>query len=299
MKPRLILSVCLAVCVSFLNCSVGQAQTALDIQFNFAPDADPTFAPLFENAAAVWEALLPSYQDGGQGFGFFGSDAGPVVVDAGVLAIDGGGGTLAQAAPTTGIVDNSGFFLAQSGILQFDSADINALTAQGSLQDIIIHELGHVLGFGTVWELNGVYDPATSSATSVGEYAGSFGLATYNQEFGLNENFIPIENNGGPGTADAHFDEEFFGVALNNNSTVAPGTRFGPNQAEILTGFFNASLGTTFSDTTLATFQDIGFNVDFAALEEFNNPSAVPEPGSVAALTMFGLIWMRRRRRSV
>jgi len=303
MMPRFALSCCIAVCL-LLPCSVSQAQTPLDIQFNFNPNADPTFTPLFQAAETFWETVLPSFQDGTDtvGFGPFAQQisAGPIIVDAGVFAIDGVGGTLAQAGPNSGFTDNSGFFLPDAGELEFDSADIATLAAQGNLQDIIIHELGHVLGFGTTWELNGVYDSDTSSATSVGQYTGDLGLAAYNAEFGLNESFIPIENDFGPGTADGHFDEEFFGVALNSNPTVAAGGRFGPNQSEILTGVFNPNIPATFSVTTLATFQDIGFNVDFEALELINNPppEAVPEPSSTAALAAIGLMWLRRRKRN-
>lgn len=278
-----------------------QAQQPVDIVINYT--GDPSFQPLFNNAETIWESILPSYKDGvltvGPGQGPGSQQAiGPLVIDAGVFDIDGVNGTLAQAGPTSGFQDDSGFVLAQTGQLEFDINDIDTLASAGNLQDIIVHELGHVLGFGTLWELNNVYNDTTSS-TSVGQYVGTKGVQVYNEEFGLNETFIPIENNGGEGTADGHFDEEFFGVALNGSTTVATGTRFGPNQGELLTGFFNSNVSTFISDTTAATFHDIGFNVDFDALAAVNGEVVVvvPEPSSAAVLLLsFGMLGCRRRR---
>ena len=36
-------------------------------------------------------------------------------------------------------------------IMQFDTADLATMEANGSLVDVITHEMGHVLGFGTIW----------------------------------------------------------------------------------------------------------------------------------------------------
>ena len=301
-----VLSLFLGISVLCSN-GIATAQTPVEIDIMFS--GDTSFQPLFDNAALIWESILPSYQDGTTGFGPFASPIGPIVVDAGVSAIDGPNGTLAFAGPSSGTTDNGGFFVTTEGDLQFDSADIDTLAADGNLQDIIVHELGHVLGFGTLWVANDVFD-GTSSDTSVGEYTGNFGVVTYNQEFGLDEAFVPIENNGGPGTANGHFDEEFFGVALNSDPTVdAPAGsssvqefRFGPNEGELLTGVFRPGVDLFLSDTTAATFQDIGFNVDFAAVEAFNNGdfdlAAVPEPSSASLLLLTLAAYGFRRRRS-
>ena len=36
-------------------------------------------------------------------------------------------------------------------MMQFDSADLASLEAQGQLVNVILHEMGHVLGLGTIW----------------------------------------------------------------------------------------------------------------------------------------------------
>ena len=35
--------------------------------------------------------------------------------------------------------------------MSFDTADLARMEADGSLTDVILHEMGHVLGFGTLW----------------------------------------------------------------------------------------------------------------------------------------------------
>ena len=36
--------------------------------------------------------------------------------------------------------------------MQFDSDDLAALAAAGDLLPVVLHEMGHVLGIGTIWE---------------------------------------------------------------------------------------------------------------------------------------------------
>ena len=43
----------------------------------------------------------------------------------------------------------SGSQLPVRGIMEFDSADLAALEASGQFENVILHEMGHVLGCGT------------------------------------------------------------------------------------------------------------------------------------------------------
>ena len=38
------------------------------------------------------------------------------------------------------------------GIMKFDTADLPNMEANGTLNDVILHEMGHVLGFGSIWD---------------------------------------------------------------------------------------------------------------------------------------------------
>jgi hypothetical protein len=49
------------------------------------------------------------------------------------------------------------------GIMLLDSADIGAMEANGTLYDVILHELGHVIGFATIWDDLGLITGAGGS----------------------------------------------------------------------------------------------------------------------------------------
>ena len=118
--------------------------------------------------------------------------------------------------------------------MEFDTADLNWLESNGSLLDVIVHEMAHVIGFGTLWEWNGVYTSGT------GQYTGPAGLAAYRAEFDPTAAFVPVELHGGPGTANGHWDEDWAG---------------GSNA--LMTGYLGS--GNFISDTTVQSFVDIGY----------------------------------------
>lgn len=70
-----------------------------------------------------------------------------VVVLARVDSVDGPGGVLAAAGPCVVRADG----MPAVGTLVVDRADLPRLVAQGKLVNVVKHELGHVLGIGTLW----------------------------------------------------------------------------------------------------------------------------------------------------
>ena len=88
-------------------------------------------------------------------------------------SIDGPGLILGQAGPC--YFRGSGSFpnLISIGIMTFDTFDLAALSAQGELNDVILHEMGHVLGFGTLWSN---FSLLNLSAT---QFSGANGLAAF------------------------------------------------------------------------------------------------------------------------
>lgn len=230
----------------------------------------------FGAAEATIEAMILSTDN--VGFG-------EIQISARGLAIDGVGNTLGSAGPTlTGAGVQTGHTLATRGIMLFDTADLAALENNGTLADVILHEMLHVIGFGTLWDANGLLTPSLA-LTTLGEYKGAAALAAYNAEFGLSESFVPVENNGEEGTANAHWDEEFFGVQRNGNTAVDGVLRFGPNSNELMTGYLGGS--TAISNTTRSAFTDLGYNV-----------VSVPEPTQIALCSLGIFILSQRRRRS-
>jgi hypothetical protein len=182
---------------------------------------------------------------------------GEVIDDVLILAqgqdIDGPGRILGQAGPTRLRPRNAGnaASLPAKGTMAFDTADLQDMEQRGTLNDVITHEMGHVLGIGPrVWALKGLLRGAgTADPTFTGR--------TAEVEYGRLRNGgprpVPVENMGGPGTADAHWREAIFGN-------------------ELMTGFV-ATPPNPLSRLTVASLQDLGYVVNLDAAEPYNLPN--------------------------
>jgi hypothetical protein len=122
-----------------------------------------------------------------------------LVINAQGVPIDGPGKILGQAGPTHIRPDGAGAaaHLPAKGVLSFDTDDLAKMESEGTLHDVIAHEMGHVLGLGTIWDLKSLLkDGSTANPTFIGEGA--------MEEFGLlrgdgGPRPVPVENTGGLG----------------------------------------------------------------------------------------------------
>lgn len=180
--------------------------------------------------------------------------------------IDGPGNILGQAGPTNlrPLAAGAAALLPAKGIMQFDTADLEQMEARGTLNDVITHEMGHVLAIGTVWNqkqlLTGV---GTSNPTFVGQTA----MQEYGQFRGDGVPIpVPVENTGGPGTINSHWRETVF-------------------RNELMTGFVGQAAGNPLSRLTVGSLQDVGYTVDLNAAEPYALPNllALAEEGLLVA----------------
>ncbi|GIW77051.1 MAG: hypothetical protein KatS3mg104_2114 [Phycisphaerae bacterium] len=128
----------------------GKLKHSFDIQINYLSEIAPSQARTIQRAVQRWEAVLVSDLPTVK------TDLGKVddlVIDVSVLSIDGGFGTLAQAEPTRFRSDS---LLPSRGVMEFDRDDLDRLESEGKLLDLVIHEMAHVLGFGTLWQAKGL-----------------------------------------------------------------------------------------------------------------------------------------------
>lgn len=154
-----------------------------------------------------------------------------IIIEVALVNIDGRGGILGSAGPR--YVRNSDN-LTLSGVMQFDVADLAFLDEIDLFEEVIVHEMGHVLGVGTLWNFKRSLraGPATNPYFT-GDKANVF----WNAEGGKFE--LPIENSGGPGTAGGHWRESI----LRN---------------ELMTGYLN--LGENpLSRITAGSMRDLGY----------------------------------------
>jgi len=151
----------------------------------------------FKNAADYFVTVITD--DIGGGGLYRGKIIDDLYVTAELKTIDGAGGILGQAGPTAVWTSND---LTAAGKMQFDSADATVYLGLGLWDDIVTHEMTHVLGFGSLWN----YD-SHSLVTSF-QYTGINAVNAYNNFFGVDVDFIPVESDGGSGTAGSHWDDQ-------------------------------------------------------------------------------------------
>ena len=129
-----------------------------------------------------------------------------------VDSIDGPGKVLGSAGPC--YIRNTSR-LPVFGIMRFDRADLTLMAQNGILGDVILHELGHVLGFPTIWS-DPQFDLLQDTATSDPYYSGAKGLSAFQLAGGtpVNGVGVPVENTGGEGTRLSHWREAVLATEL-------------------------------------------------------------------------------------
>jgi hypothetical protein len=228
--------------------ALSAAEAAYTISVRFLGGLSASQKAAFTAAANRWTAVItgalpPATVNGERLEG--------LVILAQGRAIDGPGRVLGQAGPTflrpnTGV----GRKLPIMGKMTFDSADLAAMEERGTLHDVITHEMGHVIGVGTIWsEFGLIADAGTHNPTFVG--------ANAQREYGALRGgaplVVPVENEGGPGTADGHWRDAVFGN-------------------ELMTGFV-ADAGNPLSRLTSASLADMGYGVDMAKADPYGLPA--------------------------
>ena len=262
--------------------AVCPAATIFDIVIDFGASTFTTSQQAaFTSAEATWESLITSYKTTTVPLNT------TLTINANNPVIDGAGGTLGSAGPSTGNSFGGSYLYALTGSMSFDSADVAALETAGTWEAVILHEMAHVIGIGTLWSSSGVGLPGYQElyVDGTGQYTGATGLAAYQQEFVGQESatFVPVELGGGGGTANGHWNEGDGGFATGI-------TRISDGQdmnLMLMSGWLNG--GSYISDTTLGSFEDMGYNTALVL-------NAVPEPSS-ALLMLAGFMGISLHRR--
>ena len=159
-------------------------------------------------------------------------------VSAELKTIDGTGGVLGQAGPTAVWISNE---LTATGQMEFDVADALTYLDRDLWNDIVTHEMMHVLGFGSLWNYGEkplVYDVPNRRQDD--QYLGQAGLTAYREAGHPDAQFIPVEADGGRGTAGSHWDEAALG-------------------SELMTGYINGS--NQLSKFSVMSLADLGYSV--------------------------------------
>jgi hypothetical protein len=167
--------------------------------------------------------------------------------------------------------------------MRFDIADLQSLETSGNLDEVILHEMGHVIGIGSLWE---DYSLLIGGGGSDPYFNGSAARAAWRvtaTHLGFAGNIVPVENSGGPGTRDSHWRES---LAAN----------------ELMTGFLNNGIN-PLSVFTIGSLRDMGYVVNDAVADPLDLfPSLRAAPAATVELRevpLAGDILVVRRGRFV
>ncbi len=224
-------------------------QSAFKIEVRFLGGLTETQEQAFQSAADRWSGVitgdLPTVHVDNE-------DIDDVLILARGDHIDGASNVLGQAGPTVLRPNSAGQYamLPAKGEMTFDTDDLLEMESSGTLIDVITHEMGHVLGIGTIWSRKKLLTGANSNNPT---FSGKLTKAEYGKMLGQKPTAVPVENIGGPGTRNSHWRESIFGN-------------------ELMSGFI-ATPNNPLSILTVASLEDLGYAVDRTKAEPYQLPT--------------------------
>ena len=222
------------------------------ITFNFTSDVPASVITASARAAERWSEIiigdLPSVTSATYGF----VDDLLINIQIGLLDDIEDGDTLANARPIAFRTDSGGLpYVAEVGI----SADE---VGNANLDDVLLHEFAHCMGFPN----SNAWRNYVANTTTPTEFTGPKAVSYYNSIFGNTATGVPIEQEGGDGTAYDHWTESIFGN-------------------EILTGFIGTS--NPISVITVGAYDDMGYDVDYSAADPYTPPTTTTTTTTTAS----------------
>jgi hypothetical protein len=278
-------SLFLATLVGALCCTAAASAVPFDITLvvsnpqSFTANQAAILIDAIADAEALWESKITGYQPGISQTGLY-------------ISVTGNTVGLASATVTSN-VNQAGYQLTKSGRILININEIeNFADWQGTgtevIDELIAHEIGHLLGIGSQWTNNNLYTFGT------GQYRGEAGIAAYQREFDAGATFVPVELAGSPGTANKHWDQlmrSSFQEGLPSDPfSISPllgiTDSFGRDLGlELMTGAIDPDYGEPFlSRTSVRSLRDLGFTV-------------VPEPSTAVLLFSAVLCALGRHKR--
>ena len=254
-----------------------ESDASFDIELRYL-GTPPTDAQksAFRAAADIWESVitrgLPRFAILDSRWGCegspsaFGAHIDDLLIDIRLAPIDGPSGTIGLAGPCLWRPGG----LPLIGDLTIDTADLARLGTVG-LQRLAVHEMAHVLGYGSSGEWDHLLrnsaveylqnNPGQSTLPDT-HFAGQAARNAFN-EIGGNSysggKKVPVENNTaryGAGGLDGHWRESVFGGEL-MTPTIS----------------VNAQTAQPLSKVTIASLADLGYRVDLTQADSFSLPS--------------------------
>jgi hypothetical protein len=280
----------LLIVATFAIGTTGPAR-AFDLVFSisspeqFTPNQLAIVSTALGQVEAMWEHMITGYQPG----------INIAQVPISVVATNSG---LASAS-FSGTTVQGGFTLSTSGFININTLEIeNFANWQGSganglnfIDELLAHETGHVLGIGTQWINNHVYQFNTF------QYTGQHGAAAYQAEFNDSILYAPVENAGNSGTPNAHWDQLMRSSPQEGNPSdpwsldprVGVLDRWGRDRGlELMTGAIDPDFREPYiARFTVQSMRDLGYAV--TEFEDFNGDGMINVADRAIVLANQGL----------
>ena len=257
----------------------GRPVETFDIEVVFLDHGTPSQDEIVREAARRWESVIAR---GAADLDFTGQNGlaandcfpgQPAVNDeiddlrvwVEIDSIDGAGGGVARSGPCWGRItrfqaSDTIYQEAVLGRIQLDEVDVARMEANGVLLPVVVHEIAHVLGFGTSWEDHGLVEnpslPANLGADT--HFTGPLAVAAFDAAGGTRYTGgarVPVENRSQMGSSDAHWRESVF-------------------DDELMTPFVGG--GHALSLITIESLADMGYGVDITQAESYTLPALRP-----------------------
>lgn len=203
-----------------------------------------------------------------------------------VLGSAGPSGSYSDIDQSNGISYGDANLNITGGIVQFnqsrivDMRDTLRVDGKSTLYYVTLHEIGHVLGIGTLWHYFGITESYidSQSGTSKLKYTGFYGLREYRNYMENSDlTAIPIEDDGGSGTAGGHIEEgdATFSGGQSYNNRIIDGLLHGGLEDELMTGWSeDAPDVMPLSRITIGILNDMGYGVDYTKADTYLGKSA-------------------------
>ena len=140
---------------------------------------------------------------------------------------------------------------------------------------VLVHEIGHILGIGSFWDLPETPKIAyTENEETKYYYTGANALREYKSYFANSDNFVgvPMEDNGGAGTRNVHPEENGSQDAISVYDRYINGILHPGLGVELMSGWMDSSpVGIPVSRITLGFLEDMGYTVNYHHSDAYMN----------------------------
>lgn len=229
------------------------------ITLRYLTPLSPARQAVFDSAAARWASVIVGDLVDAVVNAPAGAFCGPttpainetiddVLIFVTLDSIDGPSQVLGSAGPCA---RRTGTRFTAIGQMRFDTADVAMMETNNIFTAVILHEMGHVLGIGSLWNPTGLTPLVTGAGGADPYFTGVSATARFNAQGGGTYvgNKVPVENTGGAGTRDSHWREAVMGK-------------------ELMTGWVSV-VANPLSAITVGSLQDMGYTVSYVTADAY------------------------------